>query len=75
MARGDLTTYVEVADLLEQLPRLLREARRARGLTLRATGLQLGVSNATVLRIEMGADFLLTHAVVVLRWLDQGVAR
>jgi transcriptional regulator with XRE-family HTH domain len=49
---------------------LLREARRARRLSVRAAGRQLGVSGATVSRIESGEDLVVSNAVTILRWLD-----
>ena len=65
-----LTPYPEIADVLDRLPILLREARRARGLSVRATAKELGCSFATVSRIESGDDCVLSNAVAVLRWLD-----
>jgi len=65
------TPYGELADVIASLPLLLREARRARGLSLRATAKQLGCSFSTVTRMEAGDDCALSNAVAVLRWLDQ----
>ncbi len=65
------TPYPEIADVLGRLPVLLREARRARRLSVRAAAAQLGMSFATVSRIEAGEDCVLSNAVAVLRWLDQ----
>jgi hypothetical protein len=67
-----LTPYSELADLLDRLPLLLREARRARRLTTRAAGDQLHVAAATILRFEAGTDGSRQTAQAVLRWLDQG---
>jgi ribosome-binding protein aMBF1 (putative translation factor) len=53
---------------------LLREARRARGLSLRAAADELGMSFNTVTRIEHGADCALSNAVAAMRWLDQTAA-
>ena len=65
------TPYREMADVIASLPLLLREARRARGLSLRATAKELRISFSTVDRIERGEDCALSNAVAVLRWLDQ----
>lgn len=65
------TPYAELADIIGNLPLLLREARRARGLALRAAADELGMSFNTVTRIEQGTDCVLSNAVAVLRWLDQ----
>jgi transcriptional regulator with XRE-family HTH domain len=51
---GNLDTYDELADLLVQLPLLMREARRARGLRMRDVGQQVGMSASTICRIEAG---------------------
>lgn len=66
----ELTPYTELAEVLNALPLLLREARRARGLSQRATADQLGFNFSTVSRIEAGRDCVLSHASAVLRWLD-----
>lgn len=66
-----LTTYAELADVLRNLPLLLREARRARGLSLREAGRQLGMSFATVSRAEQGEDLVMSNTTRILAWLDQ----
>jgi ribosome-binding protein aMBF1 (putative translation factor) len=66
-----LTPYVELAEVIARLPMLLREARRARGLSMRAAAKELGISFSTVCRIEEGQDCALSNAVAVMRWLDQ----
>lgn len=65
-----MTPYAELADVIANLPVLLREARRARGLSLRAAAKELGMSFSTVTRMEEGNDCALANAVAVLRWLD-----
>lgn len=64
------TPYVELAQVIANLPLLLREARRARGLSLRKAAVELDMSQSTVMRIEEGRDCALSNAVAVLRWLD-----
>jgi ribosome-binding protein aMBF1 (putative translation factor) len=66
-----LTPYAELAEVIASLPLLLREARRARGLSLRAAARELGLSFSTVDRIERGEDCALSNATTVLRWLGQ----
>lgn len=78
MSGPELTTYNELADVLANLSMLLREARRARQLSVRAAARQLGMSFATVSRVESGEDCMLSNVVAILRWLggDQvGVSR
>lgn len=70
MSDGTLTSYAELSDLLASLPVLLREARRARRLSVRAAAREMNMSFATVSRIENGEDCVLSNAVTVLRWLD-----
>lgn len=67
---SELTTYAELAAVIDALPLLLREARRAWGLSQRAAAAELGCSFSTVSRIESGEDCALSNAVAVLRWLD-----
>lgn len=69
------TPYRELAETIANLPLLLREARRARGLSQRAAAEQIGVSFATVSRIETGSDGMVSNAIAVLRWLDQTAPR
>jgi transcriptional regulator with XRE-family HTH domain len=69
------TPYAELADVVGSLPLLLREARRARGLSQRKAAAQLGMSFSTVWRMEEGHDCALSNAVAVLRWLDQAAER
>jgi ribosome-binding protein aMBF1 (putative translation factor) len=68
--REPLTSYSELADVLASLPLLLREARRARGLSTRRAGAEIDCAFSTVHRIEQGEDCVLSNAVAVLRWLD-----
>lgn len=65
-----LTTYAELAAMLDSLPMLLREARRAQHLNLRDAADQIGVSFNSLSRFERGRDMMLGNAIAVLRWLD-----
>lgn len=71
MSTGQQTTYSELAEVIAVLPMLLKETRRARGLSIRAAAEQLGMSFSTVNRIEHGDDHAVSNTVAVLRWLDQ----
>lgn len=66
-----LTPYTELAEVVASLPILLREARRARRLSMRAAAREMGISFSTVYRIEQGEDCAMSNAMTVLRWLDQ----
>ncbi len=69
--KEQLTPYAELAQVIASLPMLLRETRRARGLSMRAAARELSMSFSTVYRIEEGNDCALSNAVAVLRWLDR----
>lgn len=64
------TSYTELAHVLDNLPLLLKEARRARGLSTRAAAAELGMAPSTVSRLESGHDAALSNTLAVLRWLD-----
>ncbi len=65
-----LVPYLELAETLDQLGVLLRSTRRTRRLSLRAAGDEMGLSWATVARIENGEGYAAASAVAVLKWLD-----
>lgn len=67
---GRLTTYTELAAVLDALPLLCREKRRREGLSMRAAARQIGCSFSTVHRFEGGKGAHLDNAAAVLRWLD-----
>lgn len=62
---------INLADVLDDLPTLLYTTRCARGLSARATARQMGISFATVSRIEMRRDHMVSSALVVLRWIGE----
>lgn len=64
------SSYTELARVLDNLPLLLKEARRARGLSVRAAADELDISPSTVSRIENGHDAVVSNSLAVLRWLD-----
>lgn len=66
-----LSTYAELAEVLDSLPLLLRERRRKDRLSVRAAAEQSGCSFMTFSRWErgdMGRSVALVQA--ALRWLD-----
>lgn len=67
---GSLRLYGELADVLGLLPLLVREARRARGLTIRAAADEVGLAHSSLHRIEQGEDCRLSSALLVLAWLE-----
>ncbi|GII63572.1 hypothetical protein Skr01_36570 [Sphaerisporangium krabiense] len=69
--KGDLAPYAELAEVIAALPLLLREARRARGLSQRAAAKRMGLAASTVHRVEKGHNCVLSHAATILRWLGE----
>lgn len=69
-----LATCDELAKTLEFLPALVREARRQRRMTLREAADATGVSFNAISRFERGGDMMLSSAIALVRWLDQGGA-
>jgi transcriptional regulator with XRE-family HTH domain len=71
MSDGELTTYAELAAVLDSLPLLMREKRRKDRLSVRAAAEQAGVSFMTFSRWERGDTGRNVSAVAeMLRWLD-----
>lgn len=66
------TSYVEMADVVDNLGLIVREARRARRLSLRAAAVQIGVGFTSLSRIESEINGCNTDTLIqVLHWLDQ----
>lgn len=70
MAKAELTTYAELADVIEHLPLLVHSARRARRLSQRQVAAQAGMSFSTISRIEAGEELSTVSLCAILRWLD-----
>ena len=64
-----MSTYLELADIIDALPMLLVQERRARNMTMKAAADEIGLSHATLSRIETGGGFHADSAAAVLRWL------
>jgi ribosome-binding protein aMBF1 (putative translation factor) len=65
------TSYAELATILYRLPTLVADARRARGLSMVNAAREMGVSDNTLKRLEIGAAWTPDTAMAALRWLDQ----
>lgn len=70
MSSGGLTSYSELADVLDSLPMLCKEKRRREALSLREASKQMGLSFSVVTRFENGTGVHLDSAKAVLHWLD-----
>lgn len=61
--------YQEVADILDELPSIVAHTRRRKGMSLRAVGRALGISDVTVAHVESGEyDVTLSTVKAILRW-------
>jgi len=65
------TTFAEMVDVLDSMPVILLNARRARGLSMRDVAQRLGLSLSTVSRVEAGAEFSSTSLKAILLWLEE----
>lgn len=66
---GHLTPYAELAEVLANLPLLVRDRRRQQRLSIRAAAEQIGISFSTISRMENGDDMNEASLAAVLRWL------
>lgn len=64
--------YSDLSAMCAEIPMALRVTRRIRGLTLRAAAVEIGISSATISRIESGQGYTVGHLRAVLRWLGGG---
>lgn len=72
MSDCELSSYGELAGVLQALPIVLREQRRIHRLSLRAAAVEIGVSFSTVSRFETGEVVMSDVVQAVLRWLARG---
>jgi hypothetical protein len=63
--------YGSMANELTKLPAVMVLERRARGLSLRQAGAEMGVSKGTLDRFEKGEDIGGRFLVPILKWLDK----
>jgi len=70
MIEAELSSYADLAQVIQNMPVIVRSARRTRRLSLRAVAEQTGLSFMTIRRIESGNDFDSGTLVTLLRWLD-----
>lgn len=71
MTEARIVSYSEVVDILDSLPRIIRETRRRKGLSLRAAGREAGLSFMTIDRAERGVvEGNITTLRALLLWAD-----
>jgi transcriptional regulator with XRE-family HTH domain len=66
-----LSTYGEIVEVIANLPIIVRERRRADGLSMRAAAAVIGCSPSTVVRCEQGKGADADTVVALLKWLDR----
>ena len=67
-----LSPYSELVTIVESLPLLVRETRRARRQSMREAARQTGLSGSTFCRLESGEHGIdLAGLVALLRWMDR----
>lgn len=66
-----MADYAAVAAVLEDLPRLVRQARERRGMSAREVACRIGVGHTTVPRVEAGNGCNTVTAIALLRWLAE----
>jgi len=65
-----MTSYAELAEVLDALPMLCREKRRRQALSLRAAAREMDVNFSVLQRFENGDGIHLSNARLILLWLD-----
>lgn len=70
-SESGMSTYAELAELLDHLPLLCREKRRREGLSVRTAAEQMRVNYSVIGRFERGEGVHLDNARQILRWLGE----
>jgi transcriptional regulator with XRE-family HTH domain len=70
MSHDLLTTYGELAQVIDSLGLIVRERRRQSRLSVRGAAAEIGVSFSKVSRLENGSDLDGKSLAAILRWLD-----
>jgi transcriptional regulator with XRE-family HTH domain len=68
--RKEPTPFAELAQIIENLPVIVLNARRAKRLSQRALARQAGMSFSTVSRIENGEEMSTVSLAAILGWLN-----
>lgn len=66
----DTISFGELANVLDDLPVIVLNARRGRRVSQREAAAEIGVSYSTISRIETGGEFSSTSLRALLLWLD-----
>lgn len=63
------TGYAELLQVLDNLPLIVRETRRRKGLSLRAAQAESGVDQGTILSAERGGNLTVANVRALLQWV------
>lgn len=66
----ELTSYADLADIVENLAFLVREKRRERRMSARAVAVEAGLSPSTLTRLDQGRTVASDGLVALLRWME-----
>lgn len=75
MSRQKPTPFTEMVQVIDELPVILRNARRARGASLRDAAEQSGASFNALSRLERGKECSVSTLRSVLIWLNETPGR
>lgn len=70
MSTGELASFGEMVQVIDDLAVIVRNARRAQRLSIRELGAKVGMSPSTICRIEEGREYSSVSLRAVLLWLD-----
>ncbi len=68
----ELTSYADLADIVENLAFLVREKRRERRMSARAVAAETGLCSSTMTRLDQGKTVSSDGLVALLRWMEGG---
>lgn len=72
----ELSSYAELAALITALPIIVRERRRTERVSIRTAATEIGVSAATLCRLEAGGVGVQGDSLVaILMWLDRAPSK
>jgi ribosome-binding protein aMBF1 (putative translation factor) len=66
-----LVSYADVISIIDQLPMMVKEKRRQRGLSLREAAEESGVSFNAISRFERGGITMSDHLRKLLDWVSE----
>jgi transcriptional regulator with XRE-family HTH domain len=65
-------SFLELADVLADIPAMVKTTRRARHLSLRAAAGQMGMAHSALANVERGGNYSIQGLKTILEWLDAG---